>query len=131
MHRATAALLFFGFIGIPLFAQGVPVKDTIPFNPVGRYRVEIQSPPPRGDWSGLIVVRSVDGHYEATFSNPDGPGTYPVASVEVTGKSITITMGGEATGSVFHLTVMGDSLVGDMTSLTNRLTPVKGKRLNP
>jgi hypothetical protein len=54
-----------------------------------------------------------------------------VASVKVSGNVLTITMAGEATGSVFRLTVMGDSLVGDMTSLTNGLTQVKGKRLKP
>jgi hypothetical protein len=86
---------------------------------------------PGGEWSGLVEIRSVDGHYEGTFSNPDGPGTYPVASVKVSGNVLTITMAGEATGSVFRLTVMGDSLVGDMTSLTNGLTQVKGKRLKP
>jgi hypothetical protein len=53
MYRVTAALLFIGFIGLSLSAQSVPPKDTLPFNPVGRYRVEIQSPPPRGG-----VVRS-------------------------------------------------------------------------
>jgi hypothetical protein len=96
---------------------------------VGRYRLEIQSPPPRGEWSGLVVVREVNGQYEATFTNPDGPGSYPVASVVVSGKSLTITMEGEATGSVFSLTVRGDSIVGTMTSLAHGLTPVKGTRL--
>ena len=129
MLRPLVVMISIDFIGLTLSAQAVPPRHTLAFNPVGRYRLEIQSPPPRGEWSGLVTVSEVNGHYQATFANPDGPETYPVTSVEVSGKSITITMGGEATGSVFRLTVMSDSLVGTMTSITNGLTRVKGLRL--
>jgi len=128
MNRLLLAIPII-LIGLPLSAQAVPLKDSLAFNPVGRYRLEILSPPPRGEWSGLVVISAVNGHYEGTFGNPDGPETYPVRSVEVSGKSLTITMEGEATGSVFSLEVRGDSIVGTMTSLANGLTPVKGIRL--
>lgn len=129
MNRFLLALIAISLIGLPLAAQAVPVKDSLAFNPVGRYRLEILSPPPRGEWSGLVVISAVNGRYAGTFGNPDGPETYPVRSVEVSGNALTITMEGEATGSVFSLTVKGDSIVGTMTSLANGLTQVKGMRL--
>ena len=128
MYRLLLAIPI-SLIGLPLSAQAVPLTDPVAFNPVGRYRLQILSPPPRGEWSGLVVISAVSGHYEGTFGNPDGPQTYPVRSVEVSGKILTITMAGAATGSVFSLTVQGDSVVGTMTSLAHGLTQVKGVRL--
>src|SRR5512147_2556504 len=131
MNRSLVALIPLGLLGFPLYAQAVPPRGAPAFNPVGRYRLEIFSPSPRGQWSALVVITSVNGGYEGTFGNPDGPGTYPVKSVQARGDSLFITMSGEATGSVFSLAVKGDSIAGTMTSLVNGLTPVKGTRLKP
>lgn len=131
MYRLLFALILTGLAGAPLTAQAIPAKDSLAANPTGKYRLEIFSPPPRGAWSALVVISAVNGHYEGSFGNPDGPETYPVASVEVDDKSLTITMAGEATGSVFSLTMAGDWLVGTMTSTANGLTPVKGARVRP
>jgi len=129
MYRLLFALIPISLIHLPLSAQAAPLKDSLALNSVGRYRLEILSPPPRGEWSGLVVISVVNGHYEGSFANPDGPETYPVTLVEVNGKSLTITMGGEATGSVFSLTVRNDSIVGTMTSIAHGLTQVKGMRV--
>ena len=131
MIRPLFALIPISLLSVPLCAQAAPPHDSPGFNPVGRYRLEIFSPLPRGQWSGVVVITSVNGRYEGTFGNPDGPGTYPVKSVEARGDSLTITMAGEATGSVFSLAVRGDSIAGTMTSLVNGLTQVKGTRLKP
>lgn len=129
MYRHLIALISIGLIGMSLSAQVRPSKDSLAFNPVGRYRLQILSPPPPGEWSALVVISAVNGRYQGTFSNPDWPQTYPVASVQVSGDSLTITMAGAATGSVFSLTVRGDSVVGTMTSVAHGLTPVRGVRL--
>jgi hypothetical protein len=129
MYRLLVTLILIGLVGAPLSAQALPSKESLAVTPTGKYRVEIFSPAPRGTWSALIVISAVNGHYEGSFGNPDGPETYPVASVEVNDKSLTITMAGEATGSVFSLTITGDSLVGTMTSTVNGLTPVRGVRV--
>lgn len=130
MNRLPIALIPISLLALTLSAQAIPSKDSA-FNPVGRYRLEIFSPLPRGQWSGLVVITLVGGHYQGTFGNPDGPETYPVKSVEAHGDSLTITMTGQATGSVFSLAVKGDSIAGTMTSLVNGLTQVKGMRLKP
>jgi len=129
MYRLPIALTFISLLGHPLAAQAGPGGDSLAFDPVGHYRLEIFSPLPRGQWSSLVVIRSAGGHYEGTFGNPDGPETYPVKSVEPRGDSLFITMAGQASGSVFALAVKGDSIAGTMTSLANGLTQVKGIRL--
>ena len=129
MYRLLLALIPISVTGLLLSAQAVPSKDSLAFHPVGRYRLEIFSPSPPGQWSALVVISAVNDHYEGSFTNPDWPQSYPVTSVEVSGRSLTITMGGEAIGSVFSLTVRGDSILGTMTSLAHGLTPVKGIRL--
>ena len=131
MNRFPSVLVPISLLALPLSAQAVPPKDSLAFNPVGRYRLEIFSPLPRGEWSGLVVITSDNGHYQGSFGNPDGPETYPVKSVEAHSDSLTITMMGQATGSVFSLAVKGDSITGTMTSLVNGLTQVKGMRLKP
>ena len=129
MHRLPAILTSISLIGIPLCAQAAPPNDSLAFNPVGRYRLDIYSPLPRGEWSGLVVITLVSGQYQGTFGNPDGPETYPVKSVAARHDSLFITMAGEATGSIFFLAVKGDSVLGTMTSFVNGLTQVKGTRL--
>jgi hypothetical protein len=129
MNRLMLALPPISLLGLSLSAQAVPVKDSLAFDPVGKYRLDIQSPYPMGTWTALVVVSLVHGHYEGTFRNPSGPETYPVTSVAAAGDSLTITMGGEGTGSIFSLAVKGDSVVGTMTSIANGLTQVRGLRL--
>ena len=129
MYRLLFALMTVTFTGIRLSAQAKPQKDSLTFNPVGTYRVEIFSPLPRGQWAGLIVITAGNGHYAGVFKSPDGPETYPVTSVAAAGDSLTITMGGEATGSTFSLAVKADSILGTMTSITNGLTQVRGLKL--
>jgi hypothetical protein len=132
MRRAplsTAALVILMAGALPLAAQTAPRTDTLRFDPVGRFRLEIQSPPPRGDWSALLTVTATSGQYTATFANPDGPGGYPVASITARDSSLTFTLGGEAAGAVYSLTVKGNSLAGFMTSVNSAYTPVHGRRL--
>ena len=129
MNRLLLALLPASFFCLPLFAQAVPSNDSLAFDPVGKYRLDIHSPSPMGTWTALVTITTANGHYEGTFENPDWPQSYPVKSVEAKGRSLTITMVGEATGSIFSLTVKSDSIVGTMTSIANGLTQVRGLKL--
>ena len=129
MYRLPLLLASINLLSSPLIAQVSSSNDSLAFSPVGRYRLDILSPLPRGEWSGLVTISLVDGRYQGTFGNPDGPETYPVKSVEARRDSLFITMAGPATGSIFSLEVKGDSVAGTMTSLVNGLTQVKGTRL--
>ena len=129
MNRLLLALVPVTLISRSVFAQAVPSKDSLAFDPVGKYRLDIHSPSPMGTWTALVTVTTANGHYEGTFENPDWPQSYPVKSVEASGRSLTITMAGEATGSIFSLTMKGDSVVGTMTSMANGLTQVSGLKL--
>lgn len=128
---------FFCLLGI-LVASGSALSaqsERRPAHPTpnfqGTYRIDIHSPAPRGTWTALLIIKATSAGYQGEFRDPDGPGTYPVASVKASTDTLIVTMAGEATGSIFFLSTAADSIRGMMTSVTHGDTRVTGIRVKP